>query len=351
MSDIGQDAGQQPVDRKELLSQQFSEVEQSVQQATPDKVPLSAAPDDRPRDPAGKFVAKELVLDKSPVVAAPVSGTPAAVAVPLVVEEPVWNKAPASWKKDKHQLWAAMTPEQKEYAFQREEQMRSGVEPLLPKAELADKITRVAEPFMNTIRGMGIDLTTAIGGLMQADHDLRTLPYEQKMQRLQGLAMTYGIDLSGQMQGAQPAYGPAVQAIQNELLGIKGQFASFTQAQEAQQQRAATDEIQKFSQTAEHFDEVKPLMAQLLQGGLADGISDAYEKAVRLSPEIFYQIQSAKQAAADVEKRAVADAAAKRARAAAVSVRSATPGTTKATNAQDRRSMLAEQIGGLSERL
>jgi hypothetical protein len=43
--------------------------------------------------------------------------------------------------------------------------------------------------------------------------------------------------------------------------------------------------------------------------------------------------------------------AAKAARAAAVSVRSSTPGTNTASKAQDRRSLLAEQFDALSERL
>lgn len=350
MSDIGQDAGQQPVDRKELLAQQFAEVEQAATQTdTPaDKpAPAQAAPaGERARDESGKFVPK----DKTAVAAAPAAPDPAALVAPPV-EQPAWAKAPASWKKDKHQLWDAMTPEQKEYAFHREEQMRSGVEPLLPKAELADKINAAAEPYMNTIRGLGMDLPSAVSGLMKVDHDLRTLPYEQKLMLLQNVARGYGIDLSGQMQTAQPGYDPNVQHLQNELLNIKGQFTSFTQAQEAAQQRAAQDEIERFAKTAEHFEEVKPAMAKLLQSGMAEGIQDAYEKAIRLNPAIFDAIQSAKQAATDAEKRAAANAAAQRAKAAAVSVKSATPGAAKPTNAQDRRSMLREQFDSMSERL
>lgn len=350
MSDIGQDATPQVVDRKELLAQQFDEIGQTSSTDTP-AAPAAAAGGDRARDEAGKFLPKAADNKVQPKAAgtAPAQDAPAQQAAPI--EEPAWNKPPASWKKDKHALWGAMTPEQREYAFQREEQMRAGVEPLMPKAELADKITKAAEPYMNTVRGLGLDLPQAVAGLMKVDHDLRTLPYDQKLATLVQVARGYGIDLTGQAQTAQQAYDPNVQAIQNELLAIKGQFSNFTQQQEAAQQRSAMEEIQRFAKTAEHFEEVKPMMAQLLQGGLAEGIQDAYEKAVRLNPDLFDSMQAAKQAAAEVEKRNVANEAAKRAKAAAVSVRSATPGTTKATNAQDRRSMLAEQFGGLSERL
>lgn len=349
MSDIGQDAGPQPVDRKELLAQQFNDAEQTATVETPAKIaPVTAdsSGSERARDELGKFAPKAAANPAQPKAA----GIASAQDAPITASQP-WESAPKSWKKEKRELWTAMTPEQREYAFQREEEMKASYDAAAPKAELADKINRASEPYMNTIRGLGLDLPTAVAGLMKVDHDLRTLPYDQKLQMLTQVARGYGIDLTGQAQLAQPGYDPNVQAIQNELLAIKGQFSSFTQAQEAQSQRAAMDEIERFSKTAEHFDDVKPMMAQLLQGGLAEGIQDAYEKAVRLNPEIFDAINSAKQAAAEAEKRQTADAAAKRAKAAAVSVRSATPGTTKPTNAQDRRSMLAEQIGGLSERL
>lgn len=336
MSDIQNDAASQVADRKELLAQQFDEADQTTAALVP-------TGEGRARDESGKFVPK--VADK---VQTP--GDAASIAQGAV-EEPAWNKAPASWKKEKHVLWSGMTPEQREYAYQREEQMRSGVEPLLPKAEFADKISKAVEPYMNTIRGLGLELPQAVAGLMKVDHDLRTLPHDQKLTMLHHVAMGYGIDLSGQIQGARQAYDPVMQNLQNELLSIKGQFSSFTEQQRAAEDRSALEEIQKFSTTAEHFEDVKPMMIQLLQGGLANNIQEAYDKAIRLNPELFDQMQSARQATADAEKRGAADAAAKRAKAAAVSVRSATPGTTKATNAQDRRSMLREQLDGVSDRL
>jgi hypothetical protein len=334
---------QEPLDRKAMLLEQFNEVE-AAPAAVADKSPepqQQAAPASRARDEAGKFIPKDKA---SAIEAAPqVDAAPAA-------PDP-WAKAPDSWKKELRENWGKMDPAYQRYVHEREQQMKAGVEPLLPKAELADKITQAAEPYMNTIRGLGLELPQAVAGLMKVDHDLRTLPYDQKLAVLNHVALGYGIDLSGQMQNARQAYDPGVQAMQNELLAIKGQFSSFTQQQEAAQNRAAQDEIQRFAKTAEHFDEAKPVMVQLLQSGMADGIEDAYDKAIRLSPDLFDKIQSAKQATADAEKRKTADEAAKRAKAAAVSVRSATPGTKTTTNAQDRRSMLREQLDGLSERL
>jgi hypothetical protein len=110
-------------------------------------------------------------------------------------------------------------------------------------------------------------------------------------------------------------------------------------------------EINGFAQKAEHFEEARPTMISLLQSGMAETLQDAYDKAVRLDPELFNQIQQAQQAKAAAEKSAQLDRAAKAARAAAVSVRGSTPGTNTAPKAQDRRSLLSEQFDGMTERL
>ncbi len=338
------------VDRKELLAEQFNEVERETA-AAPQPAPAPAA--DRPRDEAGKFAPKDKA---APVQAAP---QPELLLVAPATNPNPWDTAPNTWKKDKHPLWQGMSPEARQYAYEQEEKRRVGVEALAPKAELADKINKAAEPYINTIRGLGIDLPQAVSGLMKVDHDLRTLPYDQKLQVLQRVALGYGIDLSGQVQAAQPtqAYNPAFQNIQNELTQMKGQFQSFTQQQEAAQKQQAMQEIERFTKQAEHFSEVEDTMTQLLQSGIVAGtgmterLQDAYDKAIRLHPEIFDKVQSAKQASADAEKRKAADEAAKRAKASAVSVRGSTPSAKVTTDKADRRSMLREALDGLSERL
>lgn len=327
---------QEPVDRKALLLEQFT-AEESAPKV--EEVPAPADPaDGRPRDEQGKFARKEK------------TETAQLIQEPQLPLEP-WQSVPKSWKPELRDGWSKIDPTYQKYFHEREEQMQAGIDPLIPKAKLADEITKVAEPYINTIRGLGIDLPQAVSGLMKVDHDLRTLPYEQKLQVLQRVAMGYGVDLSGQMQTAQQAYDPAFQNIQNKLTQMEGKFQSFTEQQEAERERAAQDEIQSFAKSAEYFEEVRPTMVNLLKGGIADTIQDAYEKATRLNPEIFDKLQSGKQSAADAEKRKAADEAAKRAKASAVSVRSATPSAKGPTDKTDRRSMLREALDGLSERL
>ena len=323
--------------RREMLSQQFDE----VVEAAPEPAKVEPAKYEKQRDESGKY-AKQSGPSVPQLKAEPTE--PA--------EEPLWKRPPASWKKDYHEDWKAAPDRIQEYAWQRENEMKAGVEPLISKAQFADQMQEVLNPYMNTIQGLGIDAPKAVKALMEADHALRYSNPQEKHQYFARLAQSYGVDLNnmGNLPQQMPV-DPTIFALQNELNNVRGEVQGWKQAQEQQQNQALLGEINNFSQKAEHFEEARPAMIQLLQSGMATDLDDAYEKAIRLSPELFDAVQSGRQAEADATKRAAANTAAKRARAAAVSVRGSTPGAATQSKAQDRRALLAEQFENLSERL
>jgi hypothetical protein len=327
MSDLNDavETTESPVDRKELLSQQFNEVEEN-------------APVDRPRDEAGKYAKAE-------------KAAPKAAEAPSDAEPPVWRRPPASWKKDYHEPWNTVDDKIKEYVWQREEQMRKGVEPLLSKAQFADAMQTAIEPFLPTIRGMGLEPQDAVKALMQADYTLRNSPADQKLAYFHQLAAQYGINLGQGMPEQQQTMDPRLFALQNELNNVRGEVLTWKQQQEAAQNQSLMGEIHQFSQTAEHFEEARPIMISLLQTGQANTLQEAYEKAIWSNPEIRQQLIEAQQAEKMAKLSDQKNRAAKAARAAAVSVRSSTPGTNTAPKANDRRSMLAEQFDSMNDRL
>jgi len=297
------------LDRRELLSQQFDE----VQNETPvEAVRTQPEPDLEP--PA---------------------------------EPPIWERPPASWKKDYHEAWTTADPKLKEYAWKREEEMKAGVQPLLSKAQYADQMQQAIEPYMNNIRGLGIEAPQAVKALMEADNVLRHGSPQQKQQYFAQLAQQYGINM-GETQ-FQPT-DPNFYAIQNELAQVRGEVLNWKQQQETAQNQALLSEINQFQAKAEYFEEARPTMIQLLNSGVAQDLDDAYQKAIRLDNDLFTKHQQASQGAADQAKRDASNKAAKAARAAAVSVKSSTPGAATATKAQDRRSLLSEQFDNMNER-
>jgi hypothetical protein len=301
------------LDRRELLSQQFDDAQQQVE-ATPAET-VQTAPVQEPQ-----------------------------------VEPPVWERPPTSWKKDYHEVWTTADPKLKEYAWQREEEMKRGVEPLLSKAQFADQIQQAIEPYQNNLKSLGIEPPQAIKALMDADNVLRHGTPQQKAQMFASLSQQYGVNLGeiGNLQ--QQPVDPTVSALQNELYSVKNEVMTWKQQQEAAQNQALLGEIDTFAQKAEFFEDARPTMIQLLNSGMAQNLEDAYNKALRLDEALSSKLQQSQQAQAEAAKRESANKAAKAARAAAVSVRSSTPGVNTATKAQDRRSLLAEQIESLNGR-
>ena len=307
------------IDRKELLAQQFDDVETNEQP--------------KPRAETGKYVAAKDATAVEPA------------------EEPVWKRPPSSWKRDYHEVWQTADPRLQEYAYKREEEMRAGIEPLRSKAQFADQMNEAIEPYMNTIRGQNLDAPSAVKALMEADHNLRYSSQEQKMAHFANLARAYGVDLNGVSSQSQNA--PIDQnyyAVKNELNNVRGEIANFKQQQEQAENQSMLGEINSFANKAEYFEEARPIMIQLLQSGVAGTLEEAYEKAIRLNDDIFSQTQQRSQAETAAQKSSSANRAAKAAKAAAVSVKSSTPGAKTSTKAQDRRSMLLEQFDSVNER-
>ncbi len=270
-------------------------------------------------------------------------------------EPPVWRRPPASWKKDYHEVWQKADPKMQEYAWQREEQMRAGVEPLLSKAQFADAMQEAISPYMQTIQGLGLSPDKAVAALMDADHKLRNSDPQTKLVYFQQLAQSYGINL-GAMQGQQgqmpqQTVDPTVYALQNELNKVRGEVMGWKQQQEMMENQTLLNEINQFSLKADHFEDVRPAMIQLLQSGMAQTLDEAYEKAIRLDPNLFEQVTKAQQAEAAAKQAKEQNRAAKAARAAAVSVRSATPGVNTAPKAANRRAILEEAFSETESRL
>jgi len=274
---------------------------------------------------------------------------------PQEAEPPVWRRPPASWRKDYHEVWQKADPKMQEYAWQREEQMRAGVEPLLAKAQFADTMQQAIEPYLPTIQGMGLTPEKAVSALMQADYTLRTAPPQQKMQLFAQLAQSYGINLGAM--GANPqaapqnSVDPLVWQLQNELNSVRGEVMGWKQQQEMQQNQQLLGEINQFSLKADHFEEARPTMIQLLQSGMAETLEEAYDKAIRLNPDLFEQVSKAQQAEQAAKQAKEYNRAAKAARAAAVSVRSATPSANTAPKAANRRALLEEAFSETETRL
>lgn len=330
----------------------------------------AAAAAQRARDEIGRF-AKPATAQPIPAPA----GTPAVAttgentgnnnpAIPA-------SNPPSSWKKDYHESFAKLDPTLQKYILQRETEFNTGVSTYRAEAERAKSLHSALEPFMPNMQRYNVDPANWISTVGRVHETLLAGSPQQKLQTIMGLARDYGVDLSplsaqqAQTENGQPAQGgdplnPEVAWMREQIQQLSGQVNSFTQAQQKaqqdtllQQQTAIQTEIQQFSADAQkypHFEALRETMAGLLQSGLAQDLSSAYDKALRMNDDLWQAQQAQQTAQAEAERKRTAAAAAANARSKVVSVKSATPSSAAVTTstAKDRRSQLTEAMASVN---
>jgi hypothetical protein len=331
---------------------------------TPPAVP--AAIDDqaaqRARDEAGRFT-KSQEKPAAPA-AAPVAATPAAPAQ-QPASTPIATTAapPSSWKKEHHDAFAKLDPGLQNYIRQRETEYNTGVSTYRAEAEKARILNTALEPFLPAMQQYNVQPHDWIRSVGQTHELLLKGSPQQKFQTIVGLARDYGVDLSpltgGQAQpqgegapaqaAGQPQLNPEVNWLREQISTLSQQVNSFTQQRQQEQQFTIQNEIQQFAADATkypHFEALRESMARLLESGLAQNLSSAYDQALRLNDELWHSQQESQRQQAEAEKQRQATEQAAKARAKVASVRSATPSAPAATtnSATDRRSQLADAV-------
>jgi len=268
---------------------------------------------------------------------------------------------PSTWKKEYVQIWDKMEKGEQiskedfvkfaEYANQRESEYKKGVGTYKAEADRTRAYENAIAPYAENLARRGIQPTQYIENLVRAEQILSNAPYEQKVQVFQKLAADYGIQLNGGQVTQVDAYTQQLMnqlnMVNQEVSTIKGRFAQ-------EENQRLMSEIEKYRSDVEkypHFDVVREEMAQLLELGKAQDLETAYKKAVRMNDEVWSLeqerlLKDAKQAAIKAQQVA-------KAKAAAVSPKSVTPSgkVTEPGDKKDRKSILAAQMGELTNRL
>lgn len=292
----------------------------------------------RARDEAGRFAKAETVAAETPQPPAPA----APVEQPSIEAPPV--QRPSTWKKeywplyDKLATGQALNPDEAkklaDYTNQRETEFKTGVSTYKAEADKAKELQEAIAPFMPELQIHGIQPGQWIANLGRAHYTLAKGSPQEKLAMFHRLANEYGVDLGQE----KPQTDPQMQWVSNELQQIKSAWTQFRSEQEKQAQEAMQRDIQTFASAHPHFDAVRDQMAGLLQSGMAQNLDDAYTKAVRMNglqePTAPQPVTPSVQAAAVVAK----------AKANAISPKSASPSATDVAKPKGLRSTLAEQL-------
>ena len=265
---------------------------------------------------------------------------------------------PSTWKKEYVQIWDKMEKGEQiskddfvkfaEYANQRESEYKKGVSTYKAEADRARELENAIAPFQQEFAQQGITPAAWINNLGRAHMILSKADPAQKIQVFQRLAQDYGIQLNGEGQFVQPQVDAYTQQLMNQLnqvnqevSSIKGRFAQ----EENQRLMSEIERVRSDVEKYPHFDVVREEMAQLLELGKAQNLETAYKKAVRMNDDVWALEQD--RLLKDAKQSAMKAQEVKKAKAAAVSVKSTTPSgkVSDTGEKKDRRSLLEEQLG------
>jgi hypothetical protein len=306
------------------------------------KPAAAVADDDRPRGPDGKFIPKEDAPAKEPVQtaakihkapSAPAPGTPQAEAALSQVPAKPRPARPSSWKKEYWDHWDKLDPALAEYLHTRESQYASGVSTYKAEAEASKPLMEAMQQFIPELKQHNIEPTKWITELGHVHRMLALGTPAQKLQTLQTVLRAYGVPVQALFdQNAQQQY--LQQGQFQQPLQPPPQQAMLTRAdaerlfQEQFVQVDADRELQRFAGDSEkhpHYEELRETMSGLLQANLAEDLESAYDKALKLNPTLWAQVQEQERAAQEEQRKAAEAQRVSKAKAKAVSPGSSTP--------------------------
>lgn len=281
--------------------------------------------DTRPRDALGRFVKPDgSLVDPSQATPEEKAAEPAVVTPPKP-GEPDLTKPPTSLKGNVQAKWQSLDPDVRAEFHRREADFHNGLSAYKQMAEIGKIMDAEVRPYEAFIRSKNLAAPAVVRDLLNTAYTLNTGSPEAKMQVVLNIAKEYGIDLSNVQESAQqlaaaaPQIDPVIAPLQEKLTAIEKRFEQ--QQQEAAQREYAElqRETNAFAQDSKNkfYELVKLDMAALIETGRADGLQDAYDKAIWANPEARAQLLAEQQAA---ERKAKAEKAAAAKKAASTNV-------------------------------
>ena len=303
----GASAGSEGTDAKASTPAEPSEAKQDekVEEAAPH-------PKDGARDEKGKFLPKAKVVTPKPSAGAPApkgqqaakDGGPVVTTKPVVPSE----RAPQSWSATEREAWASLPPAAKAAVARREKEIATALNEAAPLRQRDAAWSQVLTPHLPMIQSMGRNPLQVVHEHLQTGAMLRNGTPGERAKVIADIIQTFGGDLdlinahlSGQpaQQQQQPqahmdARAIAEQVRREVLEGIqkeRGQAAYHRSAQE----------VEDFaSQAPEFFEDVRQDMADMMElaarRGIELSLEDAYNRAVKVHPEVSRALQQREEA-------------------------------------------------------
>jgi len=258
---------------------------------TPETAEPTTAKEGVSRDINGKFSAKtDTVAENDNIQATPQADQSA--------QKPQIDLSQLGYNKAEQEKLQALPEDVLNVLVERNNRYHQGLQPLRQKADIADSFIGAIRPHAEYLQALQVAPEDFISSMLSTEKTLRLGSVEQKVNMLQRLAHDYQIPLEAL--GEMP-FDPQLAQLQQRLEHQDRYIANLNRSQQTNQQTQTEQMIAQWSQGKEHFDALRETMADLLNGGMANDLDDAYDKAKRLNG-LYSQPASQQQAVARDQK-------------------------------------------------
>jgi hypothetical protein len=213
-----------------------------------------------------------------------------------VTEKPVTEsplaKAPASWKGQAKEVWAALPEQARKEVIRREKQINQTLQESAEARHTYGALQQIAQKHGEKFQQWNANPVQVLEQFMDADRNLSSGPMETRAAYMARLIKEYDIDivaldgaLSGAVQG-KPSTLDMEARIQQLVDQRLAPFQQRIQADEQAQTQKIASTIQAMEQNPEYpyFDEVREEMADLIEINMSRGVvvtlDDAYNRIV-----------------------------------------------------------------------
>lgn len=256
-------------------------------------------------------------VDKPAEPAKPAPTDPAAT---TAASTPV--TAPKTWRPEAAVTWATIPPAAQEEILKREADMFKGLESYKGDAQVGKALSQAVAPYQGLLATLGVDPIAATSQLMRMQAILMQGTPQQKQMLVQKVIQDYGIQFEAPASGEAPYVDPQVAALQQKIAALESNTQAQTQRQEQLVREQLSAELNAFASDPANpdFDLLVDDIAQLIKGGIAKDLREAYDKAAKLNPIVAEKVLARKTAEATAKAQ---EEAAKAAKAKASTIRSA----------------------------
>lgn len=318
---------------------------------------------ERLRDEAGRFAAKPKTEQQQPTAPTPTTGRTAGAQQPE--QDKTTLRAPQSWRPEVRSHWDALPPAVKAEVAKREMEVQRGLQETAQARSAVEAMRELIQPFMPVVQSRyNGDVAGMIQSHARTEMQLLAGTQADVAKTITDMIQHYGVGrfgkgfietLDGALVGIEPQQSPQDlidRAVQQRVAPLMQVIEQATSQNQQRQSQMAMESVQQFAQQAEFYEDVRTMMADMIDVAAAQGrqlgLDEAYVQACWAHPQIrgtLLQRQQQQQG----QNRAQA---AQRAKAAAVSVTGApAPKPAGITQGLDRRSAVEAAFDALQDRV